>query len=80
MIEIENVKKEHPMKSIHFTYSVLALSALVLSMAGCSQKRELDPRTEPALVRIVEVGSSSGAEPTTTRLIRLSIQPAVQSA
>lgn len=74
MIEIENIKKEHPMKSIHFTSSVLALSGLVLSMAGCSQKRELDPRTKPELVRVVEVGSSSEADPAFTGVVSARVE------
>ena len=74
MIEIENIKKEHPMKSINFTSSVLAVSGLVLSMAGCSQKRELDPRTKPELVRVVEVGSSSEADPAFTGVVSARVE------
>ena len=50
------------MKKINFSYSALVITGLVVSLAGCSQKQELDPRTKPELVRIVEVGSSSGAD------------------
>ena len=58
------------MKTINFSYSALVIIAgLVVSLAGCSQKRELDPRTEPELVRIVEVGSSSGADPAFTGVV-----------
>jgi hypothetical protein len=70
MIEIEAIKKERPMKRINLTSSVLAISALVVLLAGCSHKRELDPRTEPELVRIVEVGSSSGADPAFTGVVQ----------
>ena len=61
MIEIENFKKDRHMKKMNFSYAALVITALVVSLAGCSQKRESDPRTEPELVRIVEVGSSSAA-------------------
>jgi hypothetical protein len=57
MIEIEKFKKERLMKNINFSYAALFITGLVVSLAGCSQKRELDPRTEPELVRIVEVSS-----------------------
>ena len=48
------------MKKMNFSYAALVVTALVVSLAGCSPKRELDPRTAPELVRVVEVGSSSG--------------------
>jgi RND family efflux transporter MFP subunit len=74
MIEIEAIKKERPMKRINLTSSVLAISALVVLLAGCSHKRELDPRTEPELVRIVEVGSSSGADPAFTGVVSVRVE------
>ena len=53
------------MDRIQFSYSalVLVVTGFALSLTGCGQKRELDPRTQPELVRIVEIGSSSGADP-----------------
>jgi RND family efflux transporter MFP subunit len=62
------------MKRINLTSSVLAISALVVLLAGCSHKRELDPRTEPELVRIVEVGSSSGADPAFTGVVSVRVE------
>src|SRR5689334_24818283 len=54
--------------------SVLAIFALVVLLAGCSQKREQDPRTEPELVRIVKVGSSAGADPAFTGVVSARVQ------
>jgi len=53
------------MNRINFSYSalVLVVTAFAVSLTGCGQKQELDPRTQPELVRIVEIGSSSGADP-----------------
>jgi RND family efflux transporter MFP subunit len=74
MIKIEKFKKERLMKRINFSYTALFIAGLVVSLAGCSQKRELDPRTEPELVRIVEVGSASGADPAFTGVISARVQ------
>jgi RND family efflux transporter MFP subunit len=74
MIEIENFKKERYMKRINFSYSALFLSGLMVSLAGCSHKRELDPRTQPELVRIVEVGSSSGSDRAFTGVVSARVQ------
>jgi hypothetical protein len=43
------------MNRINFSYSVLVLvvTGLAVSLTGCGQKRELDPRTQPELVRTV---------------------------
>ena len=49
------------MKKITFSSSALVITGLVVSLAGCSQTQALDPRTKAELVRIVEVGSPSGA-------------------
>jgi RND family efflux transporter MFP subunit len=72
--EIETIKKERPMKSTNLTSSVLAIFALVVLLAGCSHKRELDPRTEPELVRIVKVGSSAGADPAFTGVVSARVE------
>jgi len=72
--EIETIKKERPMKSINLTSPVLAIFALAVLLAGCSHKRELDPRTEPELVRIVKVGSSAGADPAFTGVVSARVQ------
>ena len=74
MIEIAKFKKERHMKGINFSYAALVITGLVVSLAGCSQKRELDPRTEPKLVRIVEVGSSSGADRAFTGVVSARVQ------
>ena len=74
MTEIETIKKERPMKSINLTSPVLAIFALAVLLAGCSHKRELDPRTEPELVRIVKVGSSAGADPAFTGVVSARVQ------
>jgi RND family efflux transporter MFP subunit len=74
MIEIEEIKKERYMKRINFSYSALVLSGLMVSLAGCSHKRELDPRTQPELVRIVEVGSSSGSDRAFTGVVSARVQ------
>jgi RND family efflux transporter MFP subunit len=72
--EIETIKKERPMKSTNLTSSVLAIFALVVLLAGCSHKRELDPRTEPELVRIVKAGSSAGADPAFTGVVSARVE------
>ena len=74
MIEIEKFKKERHMKTIHFSYSTLVITALVVSLAGCSHKLELDPRTEPELVRTVEVGLSSGTDPAFTGVVSARVE------
>jgi RND family efflux transporter MFP subunit len=74
MIEVENFKKDRHMKKMNFSHAALAITALVISLAGCSQKRELDPRTEPELVRIVEVGSSSGADRAFTGVVSARVE------
>jgi RND family efflux transporter MFP subunit len=75
MIEIQKIKERH-MKNIKFSYSafLLVITALALSLTGCGQKRELDPRTQPELVRIVELGSSSGADPAFTGVVSARVQ------
>lgn len=62
------------MKKMNLSYSVLAITGLVVSLAGCSQKRESDPRTEPELVRIVEVGSSTGADSAFTGVVSARVE------
>jgi RND family efflux transporter MFP subunit len=53
---------------------VLVVTGLAVSLIGCSQKRELDPRTQPEMVRIVEIGSSSGADPAFTGVVSARVQ------
>jgi RND family efflux transporter MFP subunit len=64
------------MNRINFSYSalILVVTGLAVSLTGCSQKRELDPRTQPELVRIVEIGSSSGADPAFTGVVSARVQ------
>jgi RND family efflux transporter MFP subunit len=74
MIGLEKFKKEPSMNKINLRYSALVIPALVVSLAGCSHKRELDPRTEPELVRIVAVGSSSGADRAFTGVVSARVE------
>jgi RND family efflux transporter MFP subunit len=53
---------------------LLVITALVVSLAGCGQKQELDPRTMPELVRIVEIDSASGADPAFTGVVSARVQ------
>jgi len=64
------------MNRINFSYSALLLvvTAFAVSLTGCGQKRELDPRTQPELVRVVEIGSSSGADPAFTGVVSARVQ------
>ena len=64
------------MKRINFSYSalVLVVTGFAVCLTGCGQKRELDPRTQPELVRIVEIGSSSGADPAFTGVVSARVQ------
>jgi len=64
------------MNRINFSYPVLVLvvTGLAISLTGCGQKRELDPRTEPELVRTVVIGSSSGMDPAFTGVISARVQ------
>ena len=64
------------MKNINFSYPalVLVVASLAVSLTGCGQKRELDPRTQPELVRIVEIGSSSGADPAFTGAVSARVE------
>src|SRR5256885_4426105 len=64
------------MKRMNFSYSVLVLvvTGLAVSLTGCGQKQELDPRTQPELVRTVVIGSSSGMDPAFTGVISARVQ------
>ena len=64
------------MNRINFSYSalVLVVTGFAVSLTGCGQKQELDPRTQPELVRIVEIGSSSGADPAFTGVVSARVQ------
>lgn len=62
------------MSKSNFSYSALIITGLVVSLAGCSQKQQFDPRTMPELVRIVEVGSSSGADRAFTGVVSARVQ------
>src|SRR5437899_11802732 len=75
MIKTLNKRKSH-MNRINFSYSalVLAVTGFAVSLTGCGQKQELDPRTQPELVRIVEIGSSSGADPAFTGVVSARVQ------
>ena len=64
------------MKKINFSYCalVLVVASLAVSLTGCGQKQDLDPRTQPQLVRVVKVGSSSGADPAFTGVVSARVQ------
>ena len=64
------------MNRINFSYSalVLAVTGFAVSLTGCGQKQELDPRTMPELVRIAEIGSSYGADPAFTGVVSARVQ------
>jgi RND family efflux transporter MFP subunit len=59
---------------INLSYSALFISGVILGVTGCSQKQEADPRTKPELVRIVEVGSSTGAGRAFTGVVSARVQ------
>jgi len=67
------------MRKTNLSYFALIITGLALSLTGCGQKREFDPRTQPELVRIVEIGSSSGADPAFTGVRRLEQIPHSQA-
>src|SRR5437867_8154368 len=60
--------------SISYSALLMVIASLVVSLTGCGQKRELDPRTQPELVRVVEIGSSSGADPAFTGVVSARVQ------
>ncbi len=62
------------MKKITFSSSALVITGLVVSLTGCSQTQALDPRTKAELVRIVEVGSPSGANRAFTGVVSARVQ------
>lgn len=64
------------MNRIYFSYFalVLVITGLAISLTGCGQKHVLDPRTQPELVRVVEIGSSSGADPAFTGVVSARVQ------
>src|SRR6266480_468281 len=64
------------MKRMNFSFFalVLAVTGFAATLTGCSQKQELDPRTQPELVRIVEVGSPPGADPAFTGVVSARVQ------
>jgi RND family efflux transporter MFP subunit len=76
MIKTHTSRGKSHMNRINFSYSalVLVVTGLAVSLIGCSQKWELDPRTQPELVRIVEIGSSSGADPAFTGVVSARVQ------
>src|SRR5438094_10053309 len=76
MIENPTNKRKSHMKRIKFSYStlVLVVTGFAVSLTGCGQKQELDPRTQPVLGRIVEIGSSSGADAALTGVVSARVQ------
>jgi RND family efflux transporter MFP subunit len=76
MIENPTNKRKSHMNRIDFSYSalVLVVTGFAVSLTGCGQKQELDPRTQPELVRIVAIGSSAGADPAFTGVVSARVQ------
>src|SRR6266704_4485849 len=64
------------MKRMNLSYSalVLVVTGFAVTFTGCGHKQELDPRTQPELVRIVEIGSSSGDDPAFTGVVSARVQ------
>src|SRR5256886_312433 len=64
------------MKRMNLSYSalVLVVTGFAVTFTGCGHKQKLDPRTQPELVRIVEIGSSSGADPAFTGVVAARVQ------
>src|SRR5256886_6694839 len=64
------------MKRMNLSYSalVLVVTGFAVTFTGCGHKRELDPRTEPELVRTVEVGLSSETDPAFTGVVSARVQ------
>src|SRR5437762_1019880 len=64
------------MKRMDLSYSalVLVVTGFAVPFTGCGHKHELEPRTQPELVRIVEIGSSSGADPAFTGVVSARVQ------
>jgi RND family efflux transporter MFP subunit len=62
------------MKRIVVSCAAVVITGLVINFAGCGGPKESDPRTQPELVRVVEVGSSSGADPSFTGVVSARIQ------
>src|ERR1043165_8892476 len=64
------------MKRMNFSYSALVMivAGFAVSLTGCGQKQELDPRTQPELVRIVEIDSPSGADRAFTGVVSARVQ------
>ncbi len=63
------------MKRIIFSCAaVVIIAGLVITFVGCGRPQESDPRTKPELVRVVEVGSSSGADPSFTGVVSARVQ------
>ena len=61
------------MKRINFSYSALLIT-VIAGVAGCRQQQEVDPRTKPELVRIVEVGQPSGEDRAFTGVVSARVQ------
>ncbi len=62
------------MKRIIFSCAAVVITGLAISFAGSGRQQELDPRTKPELVRVVQVGSSSGADPSFTGVVSARVQ------
>src|SRR5437867_13267626 len=64
------------MKRMNLSHSalVLVVTGFAVTFTGCRHKQELDPRTQPELVRIVEIGSSSGEDPAFTGVVSARVQ------
>jgi RND family efflux transporter MFP subunit len=62
------------MKRIIVSCAAVVITGLLINFAGCGGPKESDSRTKPELVRVVEIGSSSGADPSFTGVVSARIQ------
>jgi RND family efflux transporter MFP subunit len=62
------------MKRIIFSCAALVIAGLVITFVGRGGPKESDPRTKPELVRVVEVGPSSAADPSFTGVVSARVQ------
>jgi RND family efflux transporter MFP subunit len=74
MTETQQKRTNHMKRIIFSCAAVVIIAGLVITFVGCGRPQESDPRTKPELVRVVEVGSSSGADPSFTGVVSARVQ------
>jgi RND family efflux transporter MFP subunit len=60
--------------NLDYPAMVLIVTGFAVGLTGCGQEREIDPRTQPELVRIVEIDSPSGADRAFTGVVSARVQ------